>query len=370
MKKMTRILSLLLCLTVALSMSFAFPQKASAVSTATVKSGSTLKAVEYNSSGIGTCYLTPASQATKLYNDFNYNVTVPEKGTLVIQYYANSGSPFVSVSGLGASFPTNDTAGTDKVKAYTVTSGGTAKLSISSVDKGATVGFFVYYFPASRTISANTSNYVLGKVGNSAVSTFNVATPSKGWLEVTVIDAFSSNYSTYVMTAGFNGWEYMSSSRNYSTGIGFKAGTHTIQVKGIASAYRIKTVFHPVKETSNKTSKKKAAKIKKKKSNKAIIPAGSSKAHWYKIKQPSNKKMTLVVNAGYLSNGGPSTGKLKVTMYYPNGKHESRTLYPGYKGTYKVYYGRGFTKKAARGTYYVKVKPSGGANGYFTLKWK
>ena len=58
MKKMTRILSLLLCLTVALSMSFAFPQKASAVSTATVKSGSTLKAVEYKS---------PAAVPSKVY---------------------------------------------------------------------------------------------------------------------------------------------------------------------------------------------------------------------------------------------------------------------------------------------------------------
>ena len=365
MKKMTRMLSLLLCLAVALSMSFAFPQDASALSTATVKNGSSLRAVDYNSSGTGTCYLTQPGS-----NLYNFNVTVPEKGTLVIQYYASSGSPFVSVTGLGAAFGTNDSAGTDKLKSYTIASAGTAKLSISKVDSGATVGFFVYYYPASRTIPANTSIYYLGKVGNSAVSSFNVATPSKGWLEVTVIDAFSSNYFTYVITSGFNGWERLSSSRNYSTGIGFKAGTHTIQVKGTASAYRVKTVFHPVKETSNKTSKKKAAKIKKKKSNKAIIPAGSSKAHWYKIKQPSNKKMTLVVNAGYLSQGGDYSGKLKVTMYYPNGKHESRTLYPGYKGTYKVYYGRGFTKKAARGTYYVKIKPSGGANGYFTLKWK
>ena len=219
---------------------------------------------------------------------------------------------------------------------------------------------------------ANTQTYSFESASSLDVHTVTYAAPAKGYLTITAagVGYSGSVTSAYVKVNGFKDWEYLSPySNNSTTCVGVKKGVYTIQFKG-SDKLNAAVSFTKVKETSNKTSKKKAAKIKKKKVNKGLIIVGKKKDHWYKIKNPKNQKMRLIIDATKMSEGNSYGGKLKVTVVFPNGKTNYGYVYPGSIQKFKIWYGTFGTSKALKGTYYVKVQSQKGANGYYTLKWK
>lgn len=367
MKKVTKkLLSLMLCLMVALGMCAEFTATASAATLTTVKEGATIAVKDINSSDSDSIVYKTES-FTHRTTPLTYNLKLPASGgtvfTLVPEDYAYG----VKVNG-------NYSADSTKIDSNTMrafhVSGSTAKLEFSLDYDTTTVGFGVWFAPSSKAVSANGTEYVLGASSSTSITTFKVTVPSKGYIDVTACGGIDTPYSAYIKTAGFKDWEYLGSSDNYTTRIGVKKGTYTISMKSNYNPVRnVKVKFHKVTETSSKTTKKKAAKIKKKKLNKGIIVTNNKKVHWYKIKNPKNQKMRLTVNASKIGYGSGSTGKLKITVYFPDKKTQYATLYAGNTGKYNIKYGTIGTNKARKGTYYVKVQSQGGANGYYTLKW-
>ena len=208
MKKLSRtLLSMLLCLTVAMSTMLLFPQEANAayltpVAGGVLTNGSTITAVNQNSATSVKCYSTPTPSS---HTNFSYHVKVPAAGTLMVQYSDND-SPYFSASGCGATFLTtaNHSSG-DKIKAFAINTAGTVTISVG-VSSNRSVPFAVFYAPASANIGSKTTDFFLGKTGSGAVSTLNVKAPAKGYFEVRVVDGLDPSYSSsYVTTKGFKG---------------------------------------------------------------------------------------------------------------------------------------------------------------------
>ena len=378
-KRSKRLLSLMLCMMVTICMCFAFsgsvyaaeggtaPQQiplADFSGTTVLDNGSSITAIESADIATIAAYLTP--EAAK-YTTLSYNVNMPQAGTLVIQYQATADpSCYVKAEGSGVSYANSTTIDTTQAKLFYVPYAGNVTVSFSF--SGGAVAFSAWYVADGKAAPINGTEFLLGATGSNSVSTFSVTVPSNGYLSLYAANGIES-YSISMQANGFKGWEYMSSSNGYSTSIGVKKGTYKISLRG-AAVYDISTTFHSVKETSAKSSKKKAASIKKGKLNKAIIPVNNQKkVHWYKIKNPKNQKLTLSVNGKKISGGG-AYGKLKITVYFPDKKSRSATLSAGYSDSFSVTYGTIGTKKARKGTYYVKVVSESGGNGYYTLKWK
>lgn len=330
----------------------------------TVNSGATIKPAKIENIDSAKVYATPAAEDYS--QDFTYTVKMPVKGSLFVQYAAVDPAYGCSVKVNGNYADGSGTAedGT-AYKMFCIKKAGNVKLTLTVSGKDGYAGFMVYYASGAKTVGKK-SEFLLGSPGSSGVSTFKVKVPSTGYLKVTGAEAFNG-YSVKMRAKGFKDWEYLSSYSNYTTYVGVRKGTYTIKMTG-ASLYDVKVQFVKVKETSAKATKKKAASIKKKKINKGIITTDKKKAHWYKIKNPKKQKMTITVNAKKMCAGG-STGKVKVTIIYPNGSKDSTTARIGYSNdltvTYSTTYG-----KANKGTYYLKVEGVDGANGYYTLKWK
>lgn len=384
-KSTKRILSLMLCLavTACMCLSFSFSAYAAEGGSAPVMpaadiagatvlaNGGTVTPVE--SSDVAAAQSIPAYRTpdTTKSADYTYNFSMPQAGTLVIQYATTSTdvSCYVKV-GSGATLAENTTFDSTQAKVFYVPSAGSVPITFSlyASSTGA-AAFSAWYVPATKAAASGTE-FLLGATAYDAASTFTMTVPSNGYITVNAINGLSPTYSVKLKANGFKNEEYLSSSNGYTTNIGVKKGTYTISLRG-ASIYDVKATFHKVKETSAKTSKAKAASIKKKASNKGIIPVNKlKKVHWYKIKNPKNQKLTLAVNAKKMSSGGSYSAKLKITVYFPDKKSRYATLYTGNSDQFSVTYGTIGTKKARKGTYYVKVQSVDGANGYYTLKWK
>ena len=138
----------------------------------------------------------------------------------------------------------------------------------------------------------------------------------------------------------------------------------------------MKVNFVKVKETSAKTSKSRAASIRKGKVNKGLVFVKKTKSdynqkrvHWYKLKITKNQKVTLNVDARKMSDAG-STGKLAVTFYGARGQKLTDYVYGG-SSKELSYYTIGLSgNRLKRGTYYIKVESKDCGNGYYTIKWK
>jgi hypothetical protein len=140
-------------------------------------------------------------------------------------------------------------------------------------------------------------------------------------------------------------------------------------LRSSAYGYVISYKFVKVKETNYGTSKGKAKAIKKNTSNNGIIVTDNKKAHWYKINNPKDQKLQLIVNSMKM-NGGGSSGGLKITFIFPDGVSKNATLPVGYKNvTFTLANNKG-NILARKGIYRVKIESYSGGNGYFTLTWK
>lgn len=112
-----------------------------------------------------------------------------------------------------------------------------------------------------------------------------------------------------------------------------------------------------VSEKSGKK-KSKAVTIKKKKTKKGTIEAGSSQADWYKFKLTKKKKTTITVKCA-------ANEKIVVRVYKGKKKIDSATMYGNKKLTIRS------VGKWPKGTYYIKIaRGSKTSSGYYEVKWK
>lgn len=365
MRQKNRLLSLLICMAMMLTMCFAYSTTAYAEGALTV----TPDKFESVEAGSVTVHDTPvvANEA----KDFTCNISMPAKGTLFFQYAAKDDASCYTLSDVtGAKRAGGWTENGTNIDMYYVSAKQTVSIKLRvyayGTDKKGYATFAAYYCAGAKSVGTK-SSFLLGSPGSGKDSTFTVKVPSTGYLKVTANNEINPSYSVNLKANGYKGYNYLSSYNSYTEYIGVKKGTYTIKLQG-AAMYNVSVKFVKVKETSNKTTKKKAATIKKKKLNKGIIVTNKKKAHWYKIKNPKKQKMTIAVNAKKASSGG-SSGKVKVTIVYPNGDKDSSTVSPGYSTDFTVTYGTTYGK-ANKGTYYLKIESENGGNGYYTIKWK
>lgn len=142
---------------------------------------------------------------------------------------------------------------------------------------------------------------------------------------------------------------------------GVKKGTYYIKVKypySSTDAYTFKVTSNSSIKEKSGTKKAKAVTLKKSKTKKGTIQAGSGQADWYKFKKTSKKKTTVTI-------GGRTNDKIKVTLYRGSKKIATGTFnysHKGYEFTMTNY---------PKGTYYIKIeRGSKKSSGWYSVKWK
>ena len=152
---------------------------------------------------------------------------------------------------------------------------------------------------------------------------------------------------------------------------GVKKGvTYYIKMKGSSYTKSKKGNYYGYAKWTSATinvarhgSKKSTAKaIGRKKTAKGLFVAGSTKAHWYKIK---NKQKTTKI----IFKAPKTNGRLKVKVYYKSYGHWYKmTYYASRNGSYANI--KAYISKKVKHTYYLKVTPDGKSSGAYFLKWK
>ncbi|MGI6212315.1 MAG: pre-peptidase C-terminal domain-containing protein [Anaerovoracaceae bacterium] len=149
-----------------------------------------------------------------------------------------------------------------------------------------------------------------------------------------------------------------------------KGKTYVVRIKPTTSlywtySYRFLVNFKAVKAYKNQ-SKKKARTIKAKKLMKGTIPAGSSKANWYKFNVKKNKTIRVTLK-------GETNGRLDVLLMHKVGKKTKKyttTIYHSDKTTIEVSANRWIGIKT-KGTWYIRVRgATKRSSGYYQILWK
>ncbi len=150
----------------------------------------------------------------------------------------------------------------------------------------------------------------------------------------------------------------------YAT-FGVKKGTYWIKVDSDYNSkgnYTFQVNYTKIKEKSG-TKRAKAVSLKKNKTVKGTITAGSKQTDWYKFKLKKDSKIKS------LTLKGGTNGKIEAKIYNSKGKAVSaKTASISYNGYRYSLYTSGKIKK---GTYYIKVYNANKKHsGYYTLSWK
>ena len=211
---------------------------------------------------------------------------------------------------------------------------------------------------ADRTITAGTRVTVGQK--DAQTNYFKFKAKQTGYLMVE-----STDYGKVTLCKSNKKALSNATSTYYAPTYGVKKGT-TYYIKVAVSNYnydgyyQLQVTNKKITEKSGKK-KSKAVTIKKKKTKKGTIIAGSSQADWYKFKLGGKKKETLTMK-------GATNNKLKVVVYNKKGKKVSSAYSYNYynnKLTLKSY------GKLAKGTYYIKVyRGTKTSSGWYSLSWK
>lgn len=217
----------------------------------------------------------------------------------------------------------------------------------------------MFYNGGDRGIS-NGQTVVVGQK-DAQTHYFSFKAVKTGYLKITG-DTNSTTYKAALCNSSkkaLSGDTYFSKNPTYGV---TKGKTYYIRIKSNYNSlpgYKFKVDNVGISEKSGKTQSK-AVNIKKGKTVKGTIQAGSSQADWYKFKLTGKKKVTINVTTG-------SNDALKIIVYKGKKKvgNGSTTAYNNATG--KLY----STTKWSKGTYYVKVQRANkNSSGYYTLKWK
>lgn len=307
--------------------------------------------------------VVPAKQYSNSKYGFSQAYTAPAKGTLQILGGAEESS--VSYGLFYDPDMTNpvDSTGYASAKAVTdrtfkVPSAGTYYIGIYASSNVSAFGIAaVYANGADRTITAGKRITVGQK--DAQTNYFKFKATQTGYLQVV-----SSDYGKVTLCKSNKKALSNATSTYYAPTYGVKKGT-TYYIK-LASDYNYDGYYQfqvTNKKITEKSGKKKskAVTIKKKKTKKGTIIAGSSQADWYKFKLGGKKKVTLTMK-------GATNNKLKVVVYNKKGKKVSSAYNYNYysnKLTLKSY------GKLPKGTYYIKVyRGTKTSSGWYSLSWK
>lgn len=303
---------------------------------------------------------------------YSQRFDAPSKGTLYLQIEAAQGSRTVTY-GVFA-----DEAMTKPVDSYRTISGanGTGSNVFKIPNAGAYyIGMYssisstspvsqlvgaaaIFYNGADRTV--NNGDVAVG-LKDGQTNYFKFKAPKTGYLRVTGESAASSYQVALCNNSkkALSGDTYFSRVPTYGV---TKGKTYYIRIAAnynSAGGYKFNVKSAGISEKSGKT-RAKAVNVKKGKTVKGTIQAGSSQADWYKFKLTGKKKVTISLTTG-------SNDALKVIVY-KGGKqvgNGSRTIYNNAEG--KLY----STTKWSKGTYYIQIKRANSkSSGYYTLKWR
>lgn len=361
--------SFILAALLLLAVLFSGTLTANAETPAELANYSTVTATNINF-GRATLYRTPVPYSYNAH--YYYNIKVPAAGTVIITYYTFAGDGAIKVDGdYGGLLYEEPVPDSGIRKYFRFESAKTATLDITvgyprSGSENA-VAFRAEFVPNNvPTLQLGKTYYHASAANMSTPTMVKVNVPETGYLVFGVDDVYSSGTGfTQVATAGFKGYDLFSSD-HIAQPIGVKKGIYTFYIKNPhRPAYRVNANFYKVKESKYGKTKKKAAKIKKKKYYDGIIVTDSKKVHWYKFKNPKKQKVTFEF-LNKLSGGG-NFGGIKVTFYYKNTKSEYK-LTSAYSNVTITPYNVG--KKLKKGTYYIKVESFDNGTGHFRFRWK
>lgn len=191
--------------------------------------------------------------------------------------------------------------------------------------------------------------------------------PYSGYVTITTqgstgyITLLKSNKKTALSSENYFNPSYTDSNR---LTYGVKKGTtYYIRVKS-SEAVSLNIKSGQIKEKSG-SSKKKAVTVKRNKTVKGYIQAGSKTVDWYKFKVTKSAKTRIYLNGG-------TNDRFKITVYKSNGKSMGSGSVKGTPCKNTFLFKRGSKEtKLAKGTYYIKIERyNAKSSGYYTLKWK
>ncbi|WP_419022744.1 hypothetical protein [Emergencia sp.] len=260
---------------------------------------------------------------------------------------------------------------------FPVKAAGTYTLQLKTgYGDGEAVLFATYATTSGGTLTKGKTYY--GSSPNNTTKYYKVTAPSTGYFTVEFKSA-ATTYPTFNIKLanskktnlfkGGNGYEYISSSKNYKTRVGVAKGTYYIAVKTTDPFYGLNVKFTKVSESSGST-KSKAKALYKGKTKKGIITASqsSTSGDWYKITVKKKQKVRIKLYA--LPGEGASYGGIKFTI--TGGKYTvgsvTQTLYYN-KTESLISLNTNNTGYLYPGTYYIKVQKSNGGSGYYNIKW-
>lgn len=245
-------------------------------------------------------------------------------------------------------------------KCFSIPRAGTYYVGVYTTNSETTCNYNALFYDGSDRALSNGQAIAVGQ-RDAQVNYFAFRATSTGYL-MAQGDEIARHYKVALCNsakAPLSGDTYLGNAPTY----GVKAGvTYYIRVTSRFNnkgTYTFRATNTKISGKFGKT-KKKAATIKKKKTMKGFIEAGSAgkKAKWYKFKMGGKKKVNLSVVTG-------SNDVLKITIYRGGKKITSRNVYGNATGTIRS------VGKWPKGTYYIKVQRGNSkSSGYYTLKWK
>lgn len=228
--------------------------------------------------------------------------------------------------------------------------------SVSPAAVGVAAGA-MFYNGADRAIS-NGQTIAVGKE-NVQTNYFKFKAPYTGYLK-TAGDTTASLYKVTLCNGSkkaLSGADYLRYNPTYGV---TKGKTYYIKVVSNGNSKGVYTFKVTSKKITEKSGKKKskAVTIKRKKTKKGTIQAGSGQSDWYKFKLTKKQNVKISLSTG-------SNDALKVIVYKGGKKIGSRTIYRNAKGYVKS------LGKWPKGTYYIQMKRANKkSSGYYTLKWQ
>lgn len=375
--KKKKLLSIALTLALVFTMCFAGAGSAFAADS-TVQIAKEVTASDYND------FDTSAEYGYIEYSSTPYvlDVKTPKKGAIVLSMILTANSTITVTDENGSYLRSSysaveaSTSETDyKYYYFTAPAAGTYKVSFSS-QSAAKAAVGAYYMAAGGTLKSGKELY--GASPNGKVSYYKITAPGTGYLTIDIPHGYDDPASYQVKLLNSKkkalfkkGYEYLNSSKDYTTYTGVTKGTYYIAVKTNDIYYGINVKYTRVSENSG--SKKSAAKsIKKGKTKSGIITAkqSSSSGDWYKFVVSKSQEVNFEITTK--SSQGGNYGGLKVSFY------SGKTSYPFFSTTYNstgttastVNLFTNYSSKLAAGTYYIKVQKYDDGNGYYKIKWQ
>lgn len=300
--------------------------------------------------------------------DYYYRtITVPARGTIYMYaQYNSSDSNGKLIFGLfeADTLKTVSAAEIDTDDGYRyfmieVPKAGTYALGVEATAAGQAIGLRAAYFNGGDRAVASGKTIFVGQMRANTTNYFKVVPSYTGYLSAAVAGGTSQivlcNASKNSLSGTSDG------SKDVVYGV-TKGKTYYIRV---TMPYANTTGFYAFSVKNSKiseksgTKKSKAVTIKKNKTIKGTIQAGSSQADWYKFKLTSKKKVIINMK-------GCTNSQLKIIVYKGSKKIKS-FIYDNSKESLLLK----SSGKWSKGTYYIKVQRANSySSGWYSLKWK